>query len=117
MNFKEFWKLLQVELQHEKHFSTLKQNKKFKGYFERKLNGELIVRVIPESGKLRGPIPSNEFEGIWDSARGFPRETRFVNRHGRLGSYQRKDGKIGNSENVSYITKLIDHIVQDQKLD
>ena len=115
MNFKEFWKILQVELRHEKEFLTLKQNKKFKAYFERKLNGELAVRVIPESGKLRGPIPSNEFEGIWDSARGFPRETRFVNRHGRLGSYQRKDGKIGNSENVSYITKLIDHIVQDQK--
>jgi hypothetical protein len=117
VNFKEFWKILQLELRHKKEFLTLKQNKKFEAYLERKLNGELVARVIPESGKLRGPIPSNEFEGIWASARGFPRETRFVNRHGRLGSYQRKDGKIGNSENVSYITKLIDHIVQDQKLE
>lgn len=117
MNFKEFWKVLQVELHNKKQLTTLKQNKKFEAYFERKLNGELIVRVIPESGKLRGPIPLNEFEGIWDAAKGFPRETRFVNRHHRLGSYRRKDGKIGNSENVSYITKLIDHVVQDQNLE
>ena len=117
MNFKEFWKILQVELQHKKQVMTLKQNKKFTAYLERKLNGELIVRIIPESGKLRGPIPPNEFEGIWNSAKGFPRETRFVNRHHRLGSYQRKNGKIGSSENVSYITKLIDHVVQDQNLE
>lgn len=117
MNFKEFWKILQVELRQEKQFLTLKQNKKFKAYLDRKLNGELAIRVIPESGKLRGPIQSNEFEGIWNSARGFPRETRFVNRHHRLGSYQRKDGEIGISENVSYITKLIDHVVHDQNLE
>ncbi|MBM3910810.1 MAG: hypothetical protein FJ356_04090, partial [Thaumarchaeota archaeon] len=76
MNFKEFWKVLQIELQHEKQFTTMKQNKKFTAYLERKQNGKMIVRVVPESGKLRGPIPYNEFEGIWDSAKGFPRETR-----------------------------------------
>jgi len=117
VHFKEFWKILQVELQHKKQLMTLKQNKKFEAYSERNLNGELVIRVIPESGKLRGPIPYNEFEGIWNSARGFPRDTRFVNKHHRLGSYQRKNGNIGSSENVSYITKLIDHIVQDEKLE
>lgn len=117
MNFKEFWKILQVELRHDKEFLTLKQNKKFKAYLERKVNGELAVRVIPESGKPRGQISYNEFEGIWDNSKGLTHEMRFVNRHRRLESYQTKKGEVGKSKNVSYIITLIEHVVKSEKIE
>lgn len=117
LKFDEFWNMLQIELKQEKQFTTLKQNKKFNAHFERNMNGNLIVRVILEHGEPRGQIPHNEFEGIWDNSKGRSRETRFVNDGGRLGSYPKKKGGIGESMNVSYITKLIDHIVQNQDME
>ena len=109
--------MLQTELKQEREFMTLKQNKKFNARFERNMHRELVVRVILEHGEPRGQIPNNEFEGIWDNSKGYSRETRFVNKGGRLGSYPKKKGGIGESMNVSYITKLIDHIVQDQDME
>lgn len=117
MNFKEFWNLLQVELKQEKEFLTLKQNKKFKAKLERRNNGNMEVRVTTEQSEFQRPIPYNEFEGIWDNAKGLSREMRFVNKNRRLESYSTKRGGIGKSMNVSYITKLIDHIVQNQKME
>lgn len=117
MNFNEFWDNLQDELKHEKEFVTLKQNKKFKaclGY----VNLELVVLVTPESSMIqRGRIPKNEFEGIWDNAKGYSNETRFVNKGGRLDLYPRKKDGLGRSNNISYITRLIHEIVQEQKME
>jgi len=117
MNFKEFWKILQVTLQQERQFLTLKQNKRFTARFERSAKGELIVRITTEDGKIRGPIPSNEFEGIWDNLKGLSHETRFINKGRRLEAYPTKKGGIGKSMNVAYIVKLIEHVVQNQNIE
>lgn len=116
MNFQEFWKKLQVELKQEKKFETLKYKRKFKAYLEYNKNEEYVVRVMPESGKIRGPIPSNEFKGIWNDVKKYSNETRFVNKDGRLGSFLRKNGERSNSMNMSYILKLVQHIVKNQKM-
>ena len=92
------------------------KTKKFNARAEYNRNHELVIRVIPESGKQRGQIPSNEFEGIWDNAKGYSHETRFVNKGGRLDLYPRKNGGMGRSNNISYITRLIYEIVQDQDM-
>jgi len=116
MNFNEFWKNLQDELKQEKEFVTLRQNKKFKaslGYVKK----ELVVLVTPQSSMVqRGRIPRNEFEGIWNDIRKHPSETRFENKHGRLGSFINKNGKKGSSNNLSYILKLIQYLVQEQEM-
>ena len=116
MNFEEFWSKLQSELAVKKEFETLKQNKKFEAYFERNTKGELKVCVIPQGSSARGPISSNEFEGVWDVAKKYPHETRFENIDGRLESYQTKKGEIGKSIQTSYTIKLIKHIVENQEM-
>jgi len=117
MNFNEFWKKLQNELKQEKEFKTLKQKKKFNAHFEHNLHGVPIVKLITETGEPRGHTKSNEFEGVWDNAKGRSRETRFVNEKRRLEPYSKKKGGIGKSMQVSYITALIDFIVQDQDME
>jgi len=118
MNFKEFWYDLQVELKQEKELTTLKQHRKFKAHFECNKHDELMVRVTPEHNEIqRGPIPSNKFEGIWNSVKGNPRETRFENKNIQLEQYPKKGGGVGKSMQIPYITKLIDHIVQDHDLE
>jgi hypothetical protein len=116
MNFKEFWKNLQDNLKHDKAFVTLGQKKKFNVYFEYNKNEEWVVRVIPESGKIRGPIHYNEFEGIWNDVKKYSIETRFKNKDGRLGSFINKHQKKTTSNNLSYILKLIQYIVKDQNM-
>ena len=54
MNFQEFWKKLQVELNQDKEFKTLKQNKKFKARFDRNKKEDLFVHVTLKLGKPRG---------------------------------------------------------------
>jgi len=117
MNFNEFWKKLQNELKQEKEFKTLKQKKKFNAHFERNVHGIPFVKIITGTGEPRGPIQSNEFEGVWDKAKGRSRETRFVNEKGRLESYSRKKGGTGKSIQVSYTTTLIDFVVQNQDME
>jgi hypothetical protein len=116
MNFKEFWNTLQNELKQEKELVTLRQKRKFKaclGYVKE----ELVVLVTPESSMIqRGRIPHNEFEGIWNDVKTYSHETRFVNKDGRLGSFINKNGKKGTSNNLSYIIKLIEHVVKDQDM-
>ena len=116
MNFKECWKKLQHELKQEKEFRTLKQKKKFTAYFETNTRGISAVRIITETGAPRGPIQSNEFEGVWDNAKGHSRETRFLNEGRRLEPYSTKKGGMGKSMQVSYITTLIDYVVQNQDM-
>jgi len=117
MKFQEFWLRLHAKLTQENEFKTLKQNKTFKAHLEY-IKHELVVIVTPESSMTtRGQIPSNEFEGIWNNARDLLRETRFVNEDGRLETYPKKKGGTGRSMQVAYITKLIDHIVQDQNME
>lgn len=117
MNFKEFWKKLQRELRQEKEFKTLRQKKKFNAYFESNAHGVPIVKIVTETGTPRGPIQSNEFEGVWDNAKGRSRETRFVNEKRRLEPYPTKKGKQGKSMQVSYITTLIDYVVRDESME
>ena len=117
MDFGKFWKKLQLELKQEIQFKTLKQNKKFKARFGHNKKGDLFVRVRLEHGKPRGQIPFNEFEGIWDTAKVSPPETRFVNKGGCLKAYTKQDGEIGKTVHVSYITALIDYIVKDQGME
>ena len=116
MNFEEFWSKLQSELAVRREFETLKQKKGFEAYFERNTKGELKVCVIPQGGIPRSPIPSNEFRGIWDVVKEYSPETRFENKDGRLGSYQTKKGETGESMQVSYILRLIKHIVENQEM-
>ncbi len=117
MNFSEFWKKLQLELKQEIEFKTLKQNNKFKAQFDCNKKGDLFVRVILKLGQPRGQIPFNEFEGVWDNAKTFSHETRFVNKGGRLESYTRQDGESGKTVHVSYIAALINHVVKNQKME
>ena len=117
MNFKEFWKKLQNELNQEKEFETLKQKKKFSAHFEQNRHGVPVLKIITETGKPRGPIQSNEFEGVWDNAKGRSRETRFLNEGRRLKPYPTKNGGVGKSMQVSYIVTLVDYIVQNQDME
>lgn len=117
MNFNEFWNELQSELTQKVNLKTLKQNKKFSAHIDHNKKGDLFVRVILESGKSRGQIPFNEFEGVWNTAKIYSRETRFVNKDGNLGSYIKQDGESGKTVHVSYITALIDYIVKDQSME
>ena len=117
MNFNDFWKKLQNELKQEKKFQTLKQKKKFNAHFEHNAHGIPFVKIILETGVPRGPIQSNEFEGVWDKTKGCSRETRFVNEKGRLESYQKKKGGTGKSMQEPYITTLIDSVVLDQDME
>jgi len=116
MNFDEFWKQLQTKLKHEKEFRTLKQRKKFTASFEISTRGIPAVRIITEEGASRGPIQSNEFQGVWDNAKGYSRETRFLNKGRRLEPYLTKNKGMGKSMQVSYITTLIDYVVKDQNM-
>ena len=116
MNFKEFWKKLQNELRQEKDFRTLKQKKKFSAHFEQNRHGVPVLKIITEAGEPRGPIQTNEFEGVWDNAKGRSRETRFLNENRRLEPYPKKKGGMGKSMQVSYITTLIDYVVQDHDM-
>jgi len=117
MNFKECWKKLQHELKQEKEFRTLKQKKKFSAHFEQNRHGVPILKIITEAGVPRGPIQTNEFEGVWDNAKGRSRETRFLNENGRLELYPKKKGGMGKSMQISYIVTLIDYVVQDQDME
>jgi len=117
MNFNEFWKKLQNELKQEKKFKTLKQKKKFNAHFEHNAHGVPFVKIITETGEPRGPIQSNEFEGVWNNAKGRSRETRFINEKGRLEPYRKKKGEIGKTIQIPYITTLIDYVVQDQDME
>jgi len=116
MNFQQFWNILQTELKQEKEFKTLKQKKKFTAVFEHNASGVPVVKIITEAGQPRGPIQSNEFEGVWDNAKGRSRETRFLNENRRLEPYQKKKGGMGKSMQVSYITTLIDFVVKEQNM-
>jgi len=117
MNFNEFWKKLQVELKQEKKFETLKQKRKFQARLEH-IKQELVVLITPERSQIqRGRIPYNEFEGIWNDAKKYPHETRFVNKNGRLGSFINKNGYEGKSNNLSYILKLFKLIVRNQDME
>lgn len=116
MNFEEFWKKLQSELKQKNKFKTLTQNKEFEAYFERNTHGELSVHLILQNGNPRGPISSNEFRGVWNVAKKYSHETRFVNKDGRLESYQKKKGGIGTSRQLSYTTTLIKHLVKNQEM-
>lgn len=117
MDFQEFWKILKAELSPDKKFKTLSQGKKFNAYFDHNKKGDLFVQVILDSGKPRGQIPFNEFEGIWDTAKTRSRETRFVNKGGRLASYVKQDGEIGETVHVSYISALINYVVKNQNME
>ena len=117
MDFDEFWKELRSELKQKVNLKTLKQNKKFSAHFDHNKKRDLFVSVRPEHGKPRGQIPYNEFEGVWDTAKAFPPETRFVNKGGRLEAYTKQDNEIGKTVHVSYITALIDYIVKDQSME
>lgn len=108
---------MQTELKQEKEFKTLKQKKRFKARLEYTQKRDLVVCVTPKLGVPRGQIPSNEFKGIWDTAKKYSHETRYVNKNRRLESYSKQTGGIGNSFQVSYITALIDHIVKDQNME
>ena len=116
MNFDEFWKQLQSEIKQEKEFRTLRRRKKFTASFEISTRGIPAVRIITEDGAPRGPIKSNEFQGVWDNAKGYSRETRFLNKGKRLEPYPTKNKGMGKSMQVSYITALIDYIVKDQNM-
>ena len=116
MKFEEFWSKLQSELAVKKEFETLKQNKRFEASFERNRKGELFVQVILQDGNPRGSISANEFEGVWDTAKKYSPEERFVNKDGRLESYQTKKGEVGKSIQTSYTTTLINHIVENQEM-
>jgi len=117
LNFNEFWTKLQSELKQEKEFKTLKQKKRFKACIGYNVSGKVTVFVTLENGIGRGQIRSNEFEGVWDNAKSRSRETRFVNEDKRLEPYVKKDGEMGKSMQISYITKLIDHIVENQDME
>ena len=117
MNFQEFWEKLQDELKEYREFKTLKYGKEFKARFEHYQNGDLYVRVRLNFGEPRGTIPFNEFEGIWDTAKRYSRETRFVNKGGRLRKYTKQSGEVGKTVHVSYITAIIDYIVKDSNME
>lgn len=113
MNFKEFWKKLQTKLKTEQKFTTLVRHMTFKAYFSNNL-----VYVTPTSSMIqRGPIPSNEFEGIWNNTKDYLPETRFKNKDGRLNSYITQKGKQGKSMQNSYIIALIKYIVKEQNME
>ncbi len=116
MDFEEFWNILQSELKHEKEFETWNQKKKFKarlGY----VNDEFVVLVTPQiSQTQRGRIPHNEFKGVWSNMKNLSKDTRYKNKNGRLESFINKNNTVGNSNNLSYIIKLIQHIVQNQDM-
>lgn len=116
MKFQEFWKRLHAKLTQENEFKTLKQNKKFEVHLEY-IKQELVVIVTPESSMIPRQIPINEFEWIWNNARGLSRETRFENNDRQIESYTTKKGEVGRSIQIPYITKLIDCIVQDQDME
>ena len=115
MNFDEFWTKLCSELKQEKEFETLTQHKKFKASLEQNKEGELSILIVPES-RLERRIPRNEVEGVWNNAIGLPYKIRLKNIK-QLETYTTKRGKIGKSMQLSYITKLIDHIVKEQSIE
>ncbi len=117
MNFKEFWKKLLDELQQEKGFKTLKRKKNFNAHFEHNAHGIPVIIIMTETGAPRGSTRSNEFEGVWNNAKGNSRETRFINDKRRLEPYLNKNGGISRSMQVSYIVTLIDYVVQDQDME
>ncbi|MEC4848983.1 MAG: hypothetical protein RI100_07335 [Nitrosarchaeum sp.] len=117
MKFEEFWMKLQDELRHEKKFMTLKKKKKFNVRVGYNKQGRTTVFVTLETGIPRGQIRSNEFEGVWNNAKKYSPETRFVNKGKRLESYVKKNGDEGKSVQISYITTLINYIVQKQKME
>lgn len=117
MKFEEFWKKLQDELRQEKEIRTLKKKKKFKVRVGYNKHGRTTVFVMLETGIPRGQIRSNEFEGVWNNAKRYSPETRFVNKDKRLEPYVKKDGDEGKSVQISYITALINYIVQKQEME
>ncbi len=115
MDFQEFWHKLQDELTRSKDFKTLTYDRRFKAYFESNKKGELMLKIMTDEGKIRG-ISRYEFNGVWDNVKRYSKETRLVNKNRRLEPYPKRKGGIGKSMQVSYIVKLIKHIVNDQNM-
>ena len=81
------------------------------------IKDELVVHVTPHNSQIeRRGIPRNEFEGVWNNVKKYSPETRFINKDNRLESFTNKNGSDGKSFQISYITTLVKHIVQDQEM-
>ncbi len=102
-----------MELAHKQEFTTIKQHKKFSAGLVHDKRGTPYVYVIPGSGSQRS-VWRREFEGVWNNAKQYDRDTWFLNKGSLLESYEREGGGLGRTINLSYIVELIRYIVQDQ---
>ena len=105
-----------MELVHEQEFTTMKLHRKFSAGLVHDRQGTPYVFVITENGKQRG-IWRREFEGVWNNAKPYDLDTRFLNKGLRLEPYEREGGGLGKTINVSYIITLIHHIIQEQDME
>lgn len=115
MDFEEFWDKLIVELQTKDDFHTIERGNEFRAHIIDE-SGEKQISITPASGTTRGSIPKNEVEGVWNNIAWCQDEGdgRYKNKFNRLVGYVTKKGKQGKSMQISYISALIKHMVEQQ---
>ena len=101
MKFQEFWGKLSAEIGRGKKFVALEQ----KIGFEVIMNGRSAVRITPSTKKVRD-VPMDEFQAMWNIMKDDIRSERYVNTGGRYHDFW----------NPSYVSPLIDAIVQDDNM-
>ncbi len=101
MKFQQFWQKLSTEIRYGRKFTTLTR----KIEFEASMNDSTTVAVMPSTEIVR-EIPMEQFQGMWDIMKDDIRTERYVNTNKRYYSYW----------SSSYISALIDHVVQDQDM-
>jgi len=103
VKFQEFWRALSAELSTRKTFRTMKRLKPF----EARLTDMNAVTVTPQSTGIERLVPIGEFQGMWEIMKNDMRSERYVNRNKRYYSFW----------SSSFISRLIDHVVGDQRME
>ena len=101
MKFQEFWEQLSIDIRRGKKLATLEQKKEFEAI----MNGRSAVRITPSTEKIR-IVLNREFEAMWDKMKDDIRSERYINKNGRYHDYL----------NSSYVSALIDSIVQNDNM-
>lgn len=100
MNFAAFWSALRSKLITHYKFKTMRQSRPFEARMS-----DNSVHITPESRNKRN-VYMKEFQGIWNIAKNDARDQRCINKGGRYTQFF----------NPSYVTALIDFIVEDQEM-
>ena len=102
MNFQEFWRRLQAELQQPKKLPTLAEGETF----EARVEDPNTISVVPQSTKELRSVQKSEFQDMWDIMKNYAGNERYISTKGRYSQFYHS----------SYVRALVHHIVGGQNM-